>query len=51
MIDIKIGFWNLGNLFDAKATPIAADFEFTPSKGWTQEVLNKKLKTFPIICC
>jgi hypothetical protein len=48
MSDIKIAFWNLGNPFDIKATPIAADVEFTPARGWTQEVLDKKLKTFRI---
>jgi hypothetical protein len=47
--DIKIAFWNLGNLFDIKATPIAADFEFTPPKGWTQEVLNKKIENLSYI--
>lgn len=41
---INIAFWNLGNLFDVEATPIATDFEFTPEKGWTLEVLQKKIE-------
>src|SRR3712207_2199926 len=49
MTDIKIAFWNLGNLFDTKATPIAADFEFTPTRGWTQEVLDKKIENLSYI--
>lgn len=43
MSDIKVAFWNLQNLFDTKASEIAADLEFTPSEGWTQPVLNAKL--------
>jgi len=41
---INIAFWNLDNLFDVEATPIATDFEFTPEKGWTDEVLQKKIE-------
>jgi len=43
MSEIKIAFWNLQNLFDTTASEIAADLEFTPEKGWTQEVSGKKL--------
>jgi hypothetical protein len=49
MSDIKIAFWNSGNLFDIRATPIAADFEFTPSRGWTREVLDSKIKNLSSI--
>ncbi len=38
---IKIAFWNLENLFDANKNYIATDLEFTPEKGWTDEVKNK----------
>jgi Endonuclease/Exonuclease/phosphatase family len=44
MNQITIGFWNLQNLFDTNATDIASDFEFTPQRGWTKEVLNIKLE-------
>lgn len=42
MTDFNIAFWNLQNLFDTKASEIAADLEFTPAEGWTDEVLNQK---------
>lgn len=43
MNQITVGFWNLQNLFDTNVTDIASDFEFTPQKGWTEEVLTIKL--------
>ena len=44
MNDIEIAFWNRGNLFDVKPSPIAMDLEFTPDRGWTSEVLSKKIE-------
>jgi hypothetical protein len=41
--DLKVAFWNVGNLFDTEQKYIAMDFQFTPQKGWTDEVKNKKL--------
>lgn len=43
MSDLNVAFWNLQNLFDTSASDIAADLEFTPSEGWTDEVLEQKL--------
>jgi hypothetical protein len=43
MNQITVGFWNLQNLFDTTVTDIASDFDYTPQRGWTDEVLNKKL--------
>jgi endonuclease/exonuclease/phosphatase family metal-dependent hydrolase len=43
MAEIKVAFWNLQNLFDTTASPIAADLEFTPADGWTEEALAAKL--------
>lgn len=42
MSDLNIVFWNLQNLFDTTASSIAADLEFTPTEGWTDEVLAQK---------
>jgi Endonuclease/Exonuclease/phosphatase family len=44
MNDINIAFWNLGNLFDVGSSEPALVHEFTPDKGWTKEVLDKKLE-------
>jgi endonuclease/exonuclease/phosphatase family metal-dependent hydrolase len=44
MEPIKAAFWNLQNLFDVTASDIAADLEFTPAEGWTEEVLDKKFE-------
>ena len=44
MTDISVAFWNLQNLFDITASEIAADFEFTPSEGWDQATLDKKIE-------
>jgi hypothetical protein len=30
---IRVAFWNLQNLFDAKVSDIAADLEFTEENG------------------
>lgn len=43
MSEIKVAFWNLQNLFDTTASPIAADLEFTPEQGWTPEVFDVKV--------
>ncbi|MFL6324289.1 MAG: hypothetical protein ACJ72C_05930, partial [Nitrososphaeraceae archaeon] len=42
--DINIAFWNLGNLFDISSSEPALVHEFTPDRGWTKEVLDKKLE-------
>jgi len=47
--NIKIAFWNLQNLFDITLSEIAADFEFIPEEGWTQERLNQKIKNIASI--
>lgn len=44
MNDIKIAFWNLGNLFDIGSSETALVHEFTPDRGWTKEVLDKKVE-------
>jgi hypothetical protein len=44
MSDITIAFWNLGNLFDVSSSEPALVHEFTPERGWTYEVLDKKLE-------
>ena len=44
MSDITIAFWNLGNLFDVSSSEPALVHEFTPERGWTNEVLDKKLE-------
>jgi hypothetical protein len=44
MSDITIAFWNLGNLFDVSSSEPALVHEFTPDRGWTYEVLDKKLE-------
>jgi endonuclease/exonuclease/phosphatase family metal-dependent hydrolase len=43
MTEIKVAFWNVQNLFDTTASSIAADLEFTPEQGWTQEVFDIKV--------
>jgi endonuclease/exonuclease/phosphatase family metal-dependent hydrolase len=43
MAEVKVAFWNVENLFDTTASPIAADLEFTPEEGWTQEVFDIKV--------
>jgi len=43
MAEIKVAFWNVENLFDTTASPIAADLEFTPAQGWTEEAFDAKV--------
>jgi hypothetical protein len=43
MDPIAVAFWNLQNLFDTTASPIAADLEFTPADGWTDAVVDAKV--------
>ena len=44
MARINVAFWNVQNLFDTTASDIAADLEFTPADGWTEEILAVKIK-------
>ncbi|HMQ58292.1 MAG TPA: hypothetical protein PKE65_07070, partial [Rhizobiaceae bacterium] len=44
MEPIKAAFWNLQNLFDSTASPIAADLEFTPAQGWTAQAVDAKIE-------
>jgi len=44
MTDIRIAFWNLENLFDLNSSETALIHEFTPDRGWTEDVLNKKIE-------
>ena len=43
MGSIRVGSWNLQNLFDTDDDPISADLEFTVAKGWTPEVYAAKV--------
>ena len=43
-MEFSVAFWNLQNLFDVNSSEIATDLEFVPEKGWTSEVLNKKIE-------
>jgi len=49
MAEIKVSFWNVQNLFDTTASPIAADLEFTPAEGWTPAVFDIKVKNLAAI--
>jgi hypothetical protein len=49
MADIKVAFWNLGNLFDTTASDIATDLEFTPEQGWNQVAFDKKVENLASI--
>lgn len=49
MAEIKVAFWNVENLFDITASPIATDLEFTPEQGWTQDVFDLKVKNIAAI--
>lgn len=49
MAEIKVAFWNVENLFDTTASPIATDLEFTPAQGWTPEVFAVKVKNIASI--
>jgi hypothetical protein len=44
MAEIAIAFWNLENLFDLTSSETALIHEFIPDRGWTQEVLDKKIE-------
>ena len=44
MNNITVAFWNLENLFDIRSSERALVNEFTPDRGWTAEVLEKKLE-------
>lgn len=44
MPEIKLAFWNVGNLFDTTASPLATDLEFTPEQGWTPQAYDAKIK-------
>ena len=48
MGSIRLGWWNLQNLFDADDDPISADLEFTTAKGWTAEVYAAKLANLAV---
>ena len=43
MADYRVGWWNLGNLFDTRDDPIAEEFNYTASDGWTPAVLDAKV--------
>ncbi|MGB8162957.1 MAG: hypothetical protein WCE92_08730, partial [Nitrososphaeraceae archaeon] len=43
-MEFSVAFWNLQNLFDVNSGEIATDLEFIPEKGWTREVLDKKIE-------
>jgi hypothetical protein len=44
MAELGIAFWNLENLFDLTSSETALIHEFTPDRGWTPEVLDKKIE-------
>ena len=44
MMEFSVVFWNLQNLFDVNSSEIATDLEFIPEKGWTTEVLSRKIE-------
>lgn len=43
-MEFSVAFWNLQNLFDVNSGEIATDLEFIPEKGWTRDVLDKKIE-------
>ncbi len=43
-MEFSVAFWNLQNLFDVNSSEIAKDLEFIPEKGWSSEVLEKKME-------
>jgi hypothetical protein len=49
MSEIRIAFWNLGNLFDTTASEIATDFEFTPAHGWDKPTFEAKVRNLASI--
>jgi endonuclease/exonuclease/phosphatase family metal-dependent hydrolase len=42
MAEIRFVWWNLQNFFDTDDDPISKDFEYTPAKGWTDQVFQAK---------
>ncbi|MCC2648691.1 MAG: Endonuclease/Exonuclease/phosphatase family protein [Nitrososphaeraceae archaeon] len=45
--NIKVAFWNLGNLFDTSSSSssvIGSDLEFTPERGWNDAAKDKKIE-------
>jgi hypothetical protein len=48
MGSIRVGWWNLQNLFDTDDDPISADLEFTVAKGWTSAVYAAKLANLAV---
>lgn len=48
-MNINIAFWNLGNLFDSFNDPISDDFDFTPSKGWTEATQSAKVANLALV--
>src|SRR5215216_5795979 len=48
MGSIRVGWWNLQNLFDTDDDPISADLEFTVATGWTPEVYATKLANLAV---
>ncbi len=49
MPEIKIAFWNVGNLFDTTASELATDLEFTPEQGWTPAAYDAKVKNLAAV--
>lgn len=41
---ITIGWWNVQNLFSYKTSELSESFGFTPEKGWTKAVYQRKLQ-------
>jgi hypothetical protein len=48
MSSIRVGWWNLQNLFDTHDDPISADLEFTVAEGWTPEAYAAKLANLAV---
>lgn len=44
MRELRISFWNVNNLFDTNLSNFGSDVEFTPSRGWSKAVKNKKIE-------
>lgn len=48
MGSIRVGWWNIQNLFDTVDDPISADLEFTAGKGWTPDVYTAKIANLAV---
>jgi hypothetical protein len=46
---IRTAFWNLGNLFDTKASDLATDLDFTPANQWTEAAFDAKVKNLAAV--